>query len=334
MLIECDYRMKLIGIGLEAPPVRMVSYVDRAKPASSRNALTRWYFIPDYNCVRVAADNLGLELVGDVVKLVTEDQVVAQTATARVSGRTNKASEPFVKAFTQKYPELAARVPVFAEMRNASTWRSPRPSSSSKTSTARRAGRPPRSMTSTRCPVETYNTPLQVETVCTAVWKGTTLMTPVGGGVTIQPNQALATQEPAARRRRQSERSPRVDQLSTSCRPAAGGGTDFVPLHASGSSLLPRSTSTTRTSQTLVCVGPGLEQRAERLEPMIGVVARQKIGGVESACVAAAAMHLGVDQRPGRVGRAVFAVGAARENHNAAGARRPASRSAAASTSC
>jgi len=39
--------------------------------------------------------------------------------------------------------------------------------------------------------VETYTTPLQVETVCTAVWKGNRLMTPVGGGVTIQPRQAL-----------------------------------------------------------------------------------------------------------------------------------------------
>ncbi len=33
--------------------------------------------------------------------------------------------------------------------------------------------------------------PTQVESVVTSVWKGGTLMTPVGGGVTIHPAKAL-----------------------------------------------------------------------------------------------------------------------------------------------
>jgi hypothetical protein len=42
ILVEADYRMKLIGIGLEQPPVRMASYVDRASPSQvSRNAMER-----------------------------------------------------------------------------------------------------------------------------------------------------------------------------------------------------------------------------------------------------------------------------------------------------
>jgi len=45
VLVEADYRMKLIGIGLEEPPVRMTSYVRAASPAQvSRNAMQRWYF--------------------------------------------------------------------------------------------------------------------------------------------------------------------------------------------------------------------------------------------------------------------------------------------------
>ncbi|MEX0978348.1 MAG: DUF1598 domain-containing protein, partial [Pirellulales bacterium] len=74
VLLECDYRMKLIGIGLEKPPVKIVSYVDRATAASS-SSLERWYFIPDYNCARIAADGLGRELVGDTVKRVSENQL-------------------------------------------------------------------------------------------------------------------------------------------------------------------------------------------------------------------------------------------------------------------
>ena len=39
--------------------------------------------------------------------------------------------------------------------------------------------------------VETYTAPKQVETAVTAVKKGGRLMTPIGGGVTIQARQAL-----------------------------------------------------------------------------------------------------------------------------------------------
>src|SRR5262249_16764404 len=53
LLVKADYRMKLIGIGLERPPVKqLVSWVDRVNPtAVSRNALQRWYFVPNYECV-------------------------------------------------------------------------------------------------------------------------------------------------------------------------------------------------------------------------------------------------------------------------------------------
>ncbi|MEM7317103.1 MAG: DUF1598 domain-containing protein, partial [Planctomycetota bacterium] len=45
VLVEADYRMKLIGIGLEKPPVKIVSYVQRANPSDvARNAMQRWYF--------------------------------------------------------------------------------------------------------------------------------------------------------------------------------------------------------------------------------------------------------------------------------------------------
>jgi hypothetical protein len=39
--------------------------------------------------------------------------------------------------------------------------------------------------------IEVYETPKTVETACTAVWKGNRLMTPVGGGVHVEPQQAV-----------------------------------------------------------------------------------------------------------------------------------------------
>ena len=95
VLVEADYRMKLIGIGLEKPPVKMVSFVDRVNPAQvSSNALFRWYFVPDYQCVRVTEDNLAMELVGDGVKLVGEDEVVGAAASGSSAGRGTSPARP------------------------------------------------------------------------------------------------------------------------------------------------------------------------------------------------------------------------------------------------
>ncbi|MEX0675605.1 MAG: DUF1598 domain-containing protein [Pirellulales bacterium] len=192
VLLECDYRMKLIGIGVERPPVQMVSYVDRAK-AGSNKALERWYFIPDYNCARVAADNLGLELVGETVKLVSENQLVAADGSRAKTGKSNRASELFTTGFTRKYAELAARVPVFAEMRNLIDLAIAAAFINQQDFYSQAGWHAELFRNEGALAVETYNTPLQVETVCTAVWKGNRLFTPVGGGVTIHPRQALAT---------------------------------------------------------------------------------------------------------------------------------------------
>ena len=114
VLVEADYRMKLIGIGLEQPPIRMVSYIEKARPGNvSRNAMARWYFLPDYQCVRVSDDHLAMELVGEGVKLVGANEMVASDGGRQQSGRADKASELFVASFTKKYPQLAEKSPVY-----------------------------------------------------------------------------------------------------------------------------------------------------------------------------------------------------------------------------
>ena len=42
--------MKLIGIGLEQPPVRMNSFFDLAG-GGKQDILERWWFTPDYDCL-------------------------------------------------------------------------------------------------------------------------------------------------------------------------------------------------------------------------------------------------------------------------------------------
>ena len=117
--VEADYRMKLIGIGLERPPVKLVSYVDRAKRAAAAAPCSVGTSCPTTSASARATTSLAMELVGDGVKLVGEDELVtARRPTETAASRGDKASQAFVASFTKKYPELAERSPVYAELRN------------------------------------------------------------------------------------------------------------------------------------------------------------------------------------------------------------------------
>lgn len=194
VLVEADYRMKLIGIGLEKPPVNIPSYVSRANPRDvARNALQRWYFIPDYECVCVSDDRLAMELVGNGVKLVGEDEMVTAAGGRVVSGRRDRASQAFVTGFTKKYAELSEREPVYAQMRNLIDMSIAAAFIQQQDYYGQAGWRMEVFGTEDAMQVETYHTPKHVESAVNVVWKGRTLMTPIGGGVEIQPRMALAT---------------------------------------------------------------------------------------------------------------------------------------------
>jgi hypothetical protein len=193
VMVEADYRMKLIGIGLETPPVKLVSYVDRAKPSDvARNAMQRWYFLPDYQCVRVSGDRLAMELVGDGVKLVGEDELVTRDGQRHSSAsRPNKASQSFVQAFTKQYPELAERSPVYAELRNLIDLAIAAAYIQQEDYCGKAGWKMEFFGSEQSFPIETYDIPKTVESAVNAIWKGPVLMTPIGGGVQIKATEAL-----------------------------------------------------------------------------------------------------------------------------------------------
>ena len=193
VLVEADYRMKLIGIGMEQPPIRLASYADRASHSSrvAANAMQRWYFLPDYKCVRVTEDGLAAELVGDGVKLIGEDEMVTGDGVRKKAARGNRASRQFVTDFTKKYSKLASHSPVFAELRNLIDM-AVMAALIQHEDFYDKAGWDLGILgNEKKFKIETYAAPKTVETCVTARWKGSTLMTPLGGGVHIEPTMAL-----------------------------------------------------------------------------------------------------------------------------------------------
>lgn len=193
VMVEADYRMKLIGIGLEPAPARIRSYLSLASFASiARNAMCRWWFVPDYQRIRVSDDGNAAEFVGNGVKLVGEDELVASDGSRRQAGVQNRASRKFTQSFTDKYAQIAAHAPVYGQLRNcidmlvAAAFIQQHDLYSKADWDLAVLGN------EATYPVETYNAPQQVASAVNSMWKGRRLATPVGGGVQIQAKQALS----------------------------------------------------------------------------------------------------------------------------------------------
>ena len=190
VLVEADYNMKLIGIGLEQPPVNITSFIEAATVRSG-NRLQRWYFQPNYDNVSISDDKYAMQLSGSGVKLVGEDEIVSAQGQRKRTGGANRASQKFTTSFTKAYNSLAKVRPLYAELRNLidlsiaaayiqkmglyadAQWNMETFSDESIAS------------------VENSNAPTKVDPVVNVVVKGGAIMTPIGGGVNIQPRLAL-----------------------------------------------------------------------------------------------------------------------------------------------
>jgi hypothetical protein len=191
VLVEADYRMKLIGIGLERPAAGIKSWVDIAGGGVGANALQRWYFVPEYQCLRIAEDDLAVELVGRGVKLCCADEVVMPDGRRLDATKASGSARQFAETFTRKYADLAARSPVFAQLRNVIDLAVAAAYLQEHDAFGKAGWAAEKLRDEAVCRIETYHAPSEVEPAVNAVWKGARLLTPIGGGVTMHPRMAL-----------------------------------------------------------------------------------------------------------------------------------------------
>ena len=207
VLVEADYRMKLIGIGLEPPPVKMVTFLG-ALGSVNESALQRWWFVPQYDCIKVTQDGLGMELVGQGVQLLGEDKVIGPAGKLLDSqAKPNRASELFTGSFTAKYAQIAAVSPVYAQLRNLIDMLVAAAFIQQQDFYGRADWQASTLLNEQTLPVESEPVPRQVPCAVNAVWKGSRLYSPAGGGVSIQahralePNHIMADEDGKLRRR-------------------------------------------------------------------------------------------------------------------------------------
>jgi hypothetical protein len=120
VILDADYRMKLIGIGKMDGGTHVPDYFallakNQKDAAASLDGL-RWWLTMKYESVQHSADHNAFEIRGSSVLCQSENQFVNQHGQAVSSGKTEATNRLFAANFTQHYDELARREPVFADL--------------------------------------------------------------------------------------------------------------------------------------------------------------------------------------------------------------------------
>lgn len=117
VLVEADYRMKLIAVGVERPKVPgLRSQMDLQLPGET--IYQRWWFTPLYESINTTDDANAFQLTGQRLQLLSQDDQTDQSGHRSNAATTRVSTQKFAKQFTEKFEDLAAAVPIFAELQN------------------------------------------------------------------------------------------------------------------------------------------------------------------------------------------------------------------------
>ncbi len=118
-LVEADYRMKLVGMGLEEGVPGVTSYLNLIKGAPpSDMGVLRWWFTLNYDAIETSQDHLAFNIRGQGVKVESENEHVTAQGQRVHTGESEPLNRRFTASFTQHFDELCAKYPVYAELRN------------------------------------------------------------------------------------------------------------------------------------------------------------------------------------------------------------------------
>jgi hypothetical protein len=122
IIVEADYRMKLIGIDKLKVGKEIPSYFDLLAATPQKNVQTmdalRWWLTMKYDALTHSADKSVYEIQGSSVLCQSENQFLTAEGKHVPTGQSEATNRQFAETFTANYDKLASRDPVFAEMQN------------------------------------------------------------------------------------------------------------------------------------------------------------------------------------------------------------------------
>ena len=119
VLVEADYRMKRVGMGLEEGVLGVRSVLDsmlRDPPGSM--SVIRWWFTLNYKAIQATPERHAFSFRGPGVKVLSENEFLTRQGKRVHTGKSDLATAKFAESFTRNFPALAKKYPIYAELKN------------------------------------------------------------------------------------------------------------------------------------------------------------------------------------------------------------------------
>lgn len=122
VLVEADYRMKLVGMGLEDGTKGVTSYLDSIKIPKGGSPppmdVLRWWFTLNYAAVNATESGEAFELIGPGAKVLSENEMLTERGERVHTSKSSALNSQFAHSFTKHFDNLSAKYPIYAELRN------------------------------------------------------------------------------------------------------------------------------------------------------------------------------------------------------------------------
>ena len=122
VMVEADYRMKLVGMGLEQGTPEVPGYLASIKlkrgEAPPPMDVLRWWFTLKYDAVHATENRDAYELRGTGVQVLSENEMLTNLGQQIHTDASEPLNQAFAKRFTDHFAELAEKYPVYADLQN------------------------------------------------------------------------------------------------------------------------------------------------------------------------------------------------------------------------
>lgn len=117
VLVEADYMLKRISIGLEPSGIREIKS-HLATLRGGGNSTQRWWFTPLYDAFTTTADRDAFQFSGQRLQMMSQEEFVSQSGQRTEASETRISTTRYAQQFTKYFAKLADLHPTFAELQS------------------------------------------------------------------------------------------------------------------------------------------------------------------------------------------------------------------------
>ena len=122
VLVEADYHMKQIGLGLIEGPPEVTDYLSRLAEKFDGTLppmdVLRWWFTLNYDALETNTNHDTFILHGQGVRVLSENELLTETGNRVHTGASDELNRGFAADFTRHFSRISKIYPIYGELRN------------------------------------------------------------------------------------------------------------------------------------------------------------------------------------------------------------------------